>query len=120
MVDIVARVVVEDDGTRTLNFKSNEVIFGGGRLKGITETTIPLDWNALVELYDSINLTADKPKRAKKEEQVKEEEKPAEIEESDVVEEAESPSEPEQEEEKPKRRTRKKKTVIEDDIDIPF
>ena len=39
MVDIVARVVVEDDETRTLNFKSNEVIFGGGRLKNIKTTS---------------------------------------------------------------------------------
>lgn len=54
MVDIVARVVVEDDGTRTLNFKSNEVIFGGGRLKGIKETTIPLSWDALMNVYDSV------------------------------------------------------------------
>ena len=53
MVDIVARVVVEDDGTRTLNFKSNEVVFGGGRLKGITETTIPLSWDALMKVYDN-------------------------------------------------------------------
>ena len=55
MVDIVARVVVEDDGRRTLNFKQNEVIFGGGRLKGIKQTTIPLDWNALMEVYDDVN-----------------------------------------------------------------
>lgn len=55
MVDIVARVVVEDDDTRTLNFKSNEVIFGGGRLKGISKTTIPLDWGALMDLYDEVN-----------------------------------------------------------------
>lgn len=122
MVDIVARVVVEDDGTRTLNFKSNEVIFGGGRLKGIRETTIPLDWNALTDLYDSLEFDADKPKKARKKETVKEEEKLAETEESAVVEEAESTTEPEPEvqEEAPKRRTRKKKTVIEDDIDIPF
>lgn len=51
MVDIVARVVVEDDGTRTLNFKSNEVIFGGGRLKGIKNAQIPLDWDALMSVY---------------------------------------------------------------------
>lgn len=120
MVDIVARVVVEDDGTRTLNFKSNEVIFGGGRLKGIRETTIPLDWTALTDLYDSLNSDADKPKRTPKKETVKEEEKPSETEESAVVEEAESPSEPEPEAETPKRRTRKKKTVIEEDIEIPF
>ena len=55
MVDIVARVVVEDDDTRTLNFKSNEVIFGGGRLKGVKETTIPLSWDALMEVYDEAN-----------------------------------------------------------------
>lgn len=55
MVDIVARVVVEDDDSRTLNFKSNEVIFGGGRLKGITKTSIPLDWDALIEVYEEAN-----------------------------------------------------------------
>ena len=55
MVDIVARVVVEDDGSRTLNFKQNEVIFGGGRLKGIKETSIPLSWEALMNVYDEAN-----------------------------------------------------------------
>lgn len=55
MVDIVARVVVEDDDSRTLNFKSNEVVFGGGRLKGISKTKIPLDWDALCEVYDEAN-----------------------------------------------------------------
>ena len=55
MVDIVARVVVEDDDSRTLNFKSNEVIFGGGRLKGITTTSIPLDWDELCKVYDEAN-----------------------------------------------------------------
>lgn len=57
MVDIVARVVVEDDDTRTLNFKQNEVIFGGGRLKGIEQTSIPLSWNALMEVYEQVNQT---------------------------------------------------------------
>ena len=60
MVDIVARVVVEDDGTRTLNFKQNEVIFGGGRLKGIAETTIPLSWAALMKVYEAANAAAEK------------------------------------------------------------
>lgn len=55
MVDIVARVVVEDDDSRTLNFKSNEVIFGGGRLKNISKTTISLDWDELCEVYDEAN-----------------------------------------------------------------
>lgn len=58
MVDIVARVVVEDDETRTLNFKSNEVIFGGGRLKNIKSTSIPLDWNELLKVYDEANFFA--------------------------------------------------------------
>lgn len=57
MVDIVARVVVEDDDTRTLNFKQNEVIFGGGRLKGIEQTSIPLSWDALMEVYEQANQT---------------------------------------------------------------
>jgi len=64
MVDIVARVVVEDDGTRTLNFKSNEVVFGGGRLKGIRETTIPLSWDSLMKVYEDANSAADKPVEA--------------------------------------------------------
>lgn len=55
MVDIVARVVVEDDGARTLNFKANEVVFGGGRLKGVRNTTIPLSWDALMKVYDEAN-----------------------------------------------------------------
>lgn len=70
MVDIVARVVVEDDDSRTLNFKSNEVIFGGGRLKGITKTQIPLDWDALCEVYDEANAGSQashsKPQNTKK------------------------------------------------------
>lgn len=55
MVDIVARIVVEDDDTRTLNFKSNEVVFGGGRLKNVSTTTIPLDWDALIDVYEEAN-----------------------------------------------------------------
>lgn len=64
MVDIVARVVVEDDGRRTLNFKQNEVIFGGGRLKGIKTTTIPLSWDALMTVYDEANQAAGTPSQA--------------------------------------------------------
>lgn len=55
MVDIVARVVVEDDDTRTLNFKTSEVIFGGGRLKGISKTSIPLSWEELMKVYEEAN-----------------------------------------------------------------
>jgi phage nucleotide-binding protein len=78
MVDIVARVVVDGDD-RTLEFKSDEVIFGGGRLKNISKTSIPLDWNALCEVYDEANFSAVKtPASPVKEEKVQKEEEPAE------------------------------------------
>lgn len=70
MVDIVARAVVEDDGTRTLNFKSNEFVFGGGRLKGLKETKIPLSWDALMDVYD----IASKPQKEHVEAEVEENE----------------------------------------------
>ena len=63
MVDLVARVVVEDDGSRTLNFKSNEVIFGGGRLKGITTTKCELTWEAIEGVYKEVE-KQNKPKTA--------------------------------------------------------
>lgn len=67
MVDIVARVVVEDDDSRTLNFKQNEVVFGGGRLKGISQTTIPLSWDALMDVYDQANQAAGTPSQKRTE-----------------------------------------------------
>lgn len=63
MVDLVARVVVEDDGSRTLNFKSNEVVFGGGRLKGIATTKCELTWDAIESVYKEVE-KANKPKTA--------------------------------------------------------
>lgn len=54
MVDFVARVVVEDDDSRWLHFKSNEVVFGGGRLK-IDVDKIPLNWDELMRVYDHAN-----------------------------------------------------------------
>ncbi|SHK38577.1 phage nucleotide-binding protein [Clostridium cavendishii DSM 21758] len=80
MVDIVARVIVDGD-ERTLNFKSDEVIFGGGRLKGISKTSIPLSWDELMKVYDEANAgKKDVPKieekssrRSKKSEEVKDE-----------------------------------------------
>ena len=56
MVDIVARIVADGD-VRTFNFKSNEVIFGGGRLKTDAKD-IPLDVNALFAVYDEANRNA--------------------------------------------------------------
>ncbi len=53
MVDIVARVIAEDD-EHTLNFKTSEVIFGGGRLHVKTEK-IPLELEELLKVYDEAN-----------------------------------------------------------------
>ncbi len=63
MVDLVCRVVVESDGTRKLQFKSNEVIFGGGRLQGVKSTECPLDWNSLMGVYKEA-LNSQKPNTA--------------------------------------------------------
>lgn len=64
MVDLVARLVVDGD-KRTLNFKSDEVVFGGGRLQGVKTTEIPLSWDSLCEVYDeAIGKVAKKPKTA--------------------------------------------------------
>lgn len=58
MVDIVARVVADGD-EHILSFKSNEVIFGGGRLKTKGENTeIPLKIDALFSIYEK---TQNKP-----------------------------------------------------------
>ena len=56
MVDIVARVVADGD-IRTLSFKTNEVIFGGGRLSASTNE-IPLDYEAFLEVYEEANRNA--------------------------------------------------------------
>ena len=56
MVDIVARVVA-DDNSRVLSFKTNEVIFGGGRLT-TKKNEIPLDYDAFLEVYDEANKNA--------------------------------------------------------------
>ena len=53
MVDFVGRIVVNGD-KRTLEFKSDDVIFGGGRLDfGVN--SIPLDWSELMKLYDGLH-----------------------------------------------------------------
>lgn len=116
MVDIVARVVA-DDNKRVLSFKTNEVIFGGGRLMA-SVNEIDLDFNEFLAVYDEANkqaaskLKEEEPKaRTKK----KVEEKPAEPETTEEVEQSET-AEPEKEEvkeepktEEPKKRTRKRR-----------
>lgn len=50
MVDIVARIIVNDDNTRTISFKTDNVIFGGGRLN-VAGREIPCDYDSLMEVY---------------------------------------------------------------------
>lgn len=117
MVDIVARIIVNDNGTRTISFKTDNVIFGGGRLN-VTGREIPCDYDELMSVYDEAAGTVQKKpakkKPAKKEsieetvgqeadEKRAEEEKPT-----------DNPTEKSDNtppvEEVPKRRTRKKRT----------
>lgn len=50
MVDIVARIIVNDDNTRTISFKTDNIIFGGGRLN-VTGREIPCSYDDLMEVY---------------------------------------------------------------------
>lgn len=56
MVDLVARIVADDD-ERVLSFKTSEVIFGGGRLT-VHNKEIPLDYDAFCEVYEEANSKA--------------------------------------------------------------
>lgn len=51
MVGFVGRAYV-DDGKHLLSIKSDEVIYGGGRL-GISDVVIPLNWNDVVKLFET-------------------------------------------------------------------
>ena len=135
MVDIVARVVAEGD-ERTLSFKTNEVIFGGGRIT-VEQKEIPLDYESFMAVYEEANKGKKKAARAEvakvdkgtgaivgatPEEMKAEEEKPDSGSLEDDVQEAEEPvmNAPEvpsaaekvqeaEQEEKPKTRTRRKR-----------
>lgn len=131
MVDIVARIIVKDDNTRTISFKTDSVIFGGGRLN-VTGKEIPCTYEDLMEVYEEATESANagvKPKE-KTNEPVKtttrgtaekesespgkesaEPENESAVDSSEAVDDTETKestaSEPA--EEKPKRRTRKKR-----------
>lgn len=131
MVDFVGRVIVNDDGSRVLTFKTNEVIFGGGRLNfGVDE--IPLDWNELMKLYEglSVNHASENRSEAKAEvpqtdnsdektapeehEEAPKKRRTRKTEESEKTVESEPVTAPEpEEEEKPVKRTRRRRTVEE-------
>ena len=62
MVDVVGRIIADGD-VRTFSFKSNEVIFGGGRLT-VHSKDIPLDVNALFDVYNEANKNVTNKKAA--------------------------------------------------------
>ena len=53
MVGFGGRAYV-DDGKHMLSIKSDEVVYGGGRL-GISDVVIPLEWKAVTELFNKHN-----------------------------------------------------------------
>ena len=114
MVDFVGRVVVKDDGSRVLTFKTTEVIFGGGRLN-FDVNEIPLEWGELMKLYEDLSVDKGEKKRSETKLEVpvsvKNEEKPAEPEEPVTPpEESEKPAPVEEKpaEETPKRSRRRR------------
>ena len=50
MVDIVGRVIIEEDDRRFIKFKTDNIQFGGGRLKFGTDR-VELDYDKFMELY---------------------------------------------------------------------
>lgn len=50
MVGFVGRAYV-DEGKHLLSIKSDEVVYGGGRL-GVSDVVIPLEWDEVVKLFD--------------------------------------------------------------------
>jgi len=50
MVGFVGRVYV-DEGKHLLSIRSDEVVYGGGRL-GINNVVIPLAWDEVIKLFD--------------------------------------------------------------------
>ena len=63
MVDVVGRVIADGD-IRTLSFKTDEVVFGGGRLN-LDKKDIPLDWEDLMKVYGE-STPVEKPTRRTK------------------------------------------------------
>lgn len=64
MVDIVGRVIIEEDDRRFIKFKTDTVQFGGGRLKFGTDR-VELDYDKFMALYRTAKPEADtKPRPA--------------------------------------------------------
>lgn len=129
MVDIVARIIVNDDNSRIISFKTDSVIFGGGRLN-VTGRDIPCTYDDLMEVYDeaasessqnSVPVKADNSTKKKEEAAENEPDttesnskrrgrRTVELTESEEAALEESAPEEKPAEEAPKKRTRKKRT----------
>lgn len=103
MVDIVLRVVAEDENY-TLSFKKSEVVFGGGRLQ-VDSKEIPNNYEALMEVYDEAS--GGKKQEAPKEEKPKREARKK-VEETPKEEHKEEGKPQEEEQPKPRRRRKKR------------
>ena len=103
MVDIVARLVVED-GEHLLSFKTSPNQFGGGRLK-LSQAEIPSTYEDLKEVFDE-SLKA--PKKQRKQTKLEEPEHKEEPEQEEPTEETESVEEVE---EKPRRRRKRRESA---------
>lgn len=113
MVDIVARIIVNDNNSRTISFKTDDVIFGGGRLN-IKGREIPCDYDELMAIYDEAAGASQKSSTKKANNSTKEETKSAEVDSGTIETVEETNDDPIQTndalvEEKPKKRTRKKR-----------
>lgn len=103
MVDIVARLVVED-GEHLLSFKTSPNQFGGGRLK-LSQAEIPSTYEDLKEVFDE-SLKA--PKKQRKQTKLEEPEHKETPEKEEPTEETESVDEVE---EKPRRRRKRRESA---------
>lgn len=64
MVDIVGRVIIEENDTRWIKFKTDSIQFGGGRLQFSTDK-VELDYDKFMKLYRTAKPKSDiKPKSA--------------------------------------------------------
>lgn len=115
MVDIVARIIVNDDSSRTISFKTDSVIFGGGRLN-VAGREIPCDYDELMAVYaEAVQNSANKSKDiTNKAAAKKEPESDSDTSENESVEEfvGQDSLEDQEADEKRAKRTRKKKEAF--------
>lgn len=113
MVDIVARIIVNDDDSRTISFKTDSVIFGGGRLN-VTGREIPCTYDDLMEVYAEAASESSQTRTALKTDNSIKKNTNADESESEATEETSvektAVEETKPAEEAPKKRTRKKRT----------